>query len=209
MTANRNLRNQYFILRHGEAVSNIKKIASSWLEKFYNPLTLKGKEEIKKAAEKLKKQKINFIFSSDILRTKQTAEIIAKEIGIKKIFFDKRLREINCGILNNKSIEQVAKFWSEKEIMPSRHYLKRFQIAPPRGETYFETEKRIFDFLKEIDKKYQGKNILIVSHSRPLTLLEKAIYGYTLKKFVKIIMEKKEIKTGEARKLLKHETKTL
>ena len=56
-------------------------------------------------------------------------------------------------------------------------------------------------FLKEIDKKYQGKNILIVGHERPITLLEKAVYGYSLKKFVEIIRRKKAIKTGELRKL--------
>jgi len=60
----------------------------------------------------------------------------------------------------------------------------------------------MYGFIKEIDKKYQGKNILIISHQRPLTLLEKAIYNYDFKKFVKVITEKKEIKTGELRKLL-------
>jgi broad specificity phosphatase PhoE len=202
--------NQYFILRHGESLSNIKRVISCWPEKFYYPLTFKGRKEIKEAAKKLKKRKINLIFSSDLLRTKQSAEIIAKELGIKEIFFDKRLREVNFGILNGKLIKETEKFWDrEGKLSSLEYYSKKFQIAPPKGEDYYETEKRIFDFLKEIDKMYKSKNILIISHSHPLILLEKVVYGYDLKKFVKIIVNRKKIKTGEVRKLLKRSIKIL
>ena len=170
--------------------------------KFYFPLTKKGEKQIKEVAKELKKKKIDLIFSSDILRTKQTAKIIGKELGIKPKF-DKRLREVNVGIFNGKPIDEIGRFWDrERKLPPLEYYKKRFQVAPPKGENYTDIEKRMYGFIKEIDKKYQGKNILIISHQRPLTLLEKAIYNYDFKKFVKVITEKKEIKTGELRKLL-------
>ena len=50
------MHNKYFILRHGEAVSNEKGLISSWPEKFNNPLTIKGKKQIKKAAQESKKE---------------------------------------------------------------------------------------------------------------------------------------------------------
>ena len=53
----------------------------------------------------------------------------------------------------------------------------------------------------EMEKKYQSRSILIVSHQRTLTLFEKKINGYDMEKFIKIITAKKEIKTGELRKL--------
>ncbi len=196
------MKNQYFILRHGESLKNIKKIASCWPEKFYSPLTKKGEKQIKEVAKKLKKQKIDLIFFSDLLRTKQTALIVGKELGLKPKI-DKRLRESDYGIFNGKTINETGKFWDkEGKLTPLEYYSKRFQIAPPKGETYIEIEKRMFAFIKEIDKKYQKKNILIVSHQRPLTLLEKVIYNYDLLKFVEIITGKKEIKTGKFRKLL-------
>ena len=195
------MNNQYFILRHGQSLGNIKKIACCWPEKIYSPLTKKGEKQIQEVGQKLKKEKIDLIFSSDLLRTKQTAKIIGKELGLKPKL-DKRLREVNVGIFNGKPIKEVGRFWDrEGKLSPLEHYLKRFQFAPPKGETYTEIEKRLSEFIKEIDKKYQGKNILIVSHQRPLTLLEKAIYNYDFKKFVKIILEKKEIKISEVRKL--------
>lgn len=194
--------NQYFILRHGESLRNVLKIASSWPEKIKSPLTEKGIRQIKKAAKELKKKKIDLIFSSDLLRTRQTAGIIGKEIGIK-IRLDKRLREVNVGMLNNKPIDEVGRFWDkERKLSPLEYYKKRFKIAPDKGENYVQLEKRMFDFLKATEKKYKGKNILIVSHQRPLTLLEKAVRNYSLEKFVKIVVDKKEIKTGEVRKLV-------
>ena len=65
------LNNKYYLLRHGEAVSNAKNIASSWPEKFNNPLTKRSKEKIIEAAEELENKKIDLIFASDLLRTKK------------------------------------------------------------------------------------------------------------------------------------------
>ena len=192
--------NKYFILRHGESLRNIEKIAACWPEKNHCPLTSTGKKQIKNIAQKLKREKIGFIFSSDLLRTRQTAEIVGKELGLKPKL-DKRLREVNVGILNGKPIKEIGRFWDpEKELNPLDYYRKRFEIKPPEGETYLDIEKRLYAFIKETDKRYQGKNILIVSHQRPLTFLEKITSGHDLKKIVKIITEKKEIKTGELRK---------
>lgn len=193
--------NKFFVLRHGESLRNKKGIAVCWPEKIYSPLTKNGEKQIKQAAKKLKKEKIDLIFSSDLLRTKQTAGIVGKNLGIKPKF-DKRLREVNVGIFNGKPIDEIGRFWDkERKLAPREYFLNRFRISPPKGENYTDIEKRLTSFIKETNKKYRGRNILIVSHQRPITLFEKIIYRYDFKKFVKIIMEKKEIKTGELRKL--------
>ncbi len=196
------MRNQYYIIRHGHSLRNVRNIASCWPEKWLLPLTKKGRQEIKEVAKKIKNKKIDLIFSSDLLRTKQTAEIIGKELGIK-LRIDKRLREVNVGIFNGRPIDEIGRFWDkERKLSPEEYFLRRFQTTPPKGENYRDIEKKILKFFREIEKEYQGKNILIVSHQRIITLLEKVIYDYDLKEFVKIILEKKEIKTGELRKLL-------
>ncbi|MFH1509945.1 MAG: histidine phosphatase family protein [Candidatus Nealsonbacteria bacterium] len=195
------MKNTYYLLRHGESLKNIKGFESSWPEKTIVPLTKKGIKEAKRVAKKAKNKKINLIFSSDLLRTKQTAEIIAKELGIK-VKLDKRLREIGLGLFNGKSVKEYGSFWDKARILnPFQYYLKRYEISAPKGENYKDVEKRLKMFIKEIDGKYKGKNIIIVSHGRPLTLLEKIVNKHSFKKFVKIIMGKKEIKTGELRKL--------
>lgn len=195
------MKNQYYIIRHGHSWRNKKNVASCWPEKKPYPLTEKGKKQIRQAAKNPEDKNIDLIFTSDLLRTRQTAEIIGKATGIR-VKRDKRLREINVGIFNNQPIDKVGRFWDkERKLSPFQYYQKRFKTAPPKGETYVDVEKRLFDFIKDMEKRYKGKNILIVSHQRTLTLLEKVFYGYNLKKFAKVIFENKEIKTGEIRRL--------
>ena len=194
-------KNNYFVLRHGESLKNIKNLVSCWPENFYSPLTKKGEEQIKLSAKKTKSKKIDLIFSSDLLRTKQTAGIIGEELNLKPKY-DKRLREINSGIFNGKPLKKAGEFWAKKdELSPLEYYSRRFSIAPPKGETYIDVEKRMYDFIAETDKEYEGKNILIVSHQRPITLLEKILYGQDLKKFTDILLKKKEIGVGEVREI--------
>jgi broad specificity phosphatase PhoE len=196
------LNNNYFFVRHGESLKNTKNIASCWPEKKRFPLTRKGRKQIKGLAVKLKNKKIDLIFTSDLLRAKQTAEIVGKKLGLEPKL-DKRLREINVGILNGRSLKEIGEVWNQdKKLSPLKHYSKRFKIAPPGGETYKDAEKRMFSFLKELNQKHKDKNILIISHARSITLLEKTIYNYTIKKFVEIILKKEEIRTGELRKII-------
>ncbi|MFC1663845.1 class I tRNA ligase family protein [Patescibacteria group bacterium] len=193
--------NKYFVLRHGESVGNVKKIVHCWPEKVQNPLTKKGEKQIKEVAKKLKKEEINFVFSSDLLRTKQTAKIVSKELKVK-VKYDKRLREVNVGSLNGKKIQEIGKFWDpENKFKPVDYFLRRFKINAPKGENYVDIKKRMYGFLKDIDKMYQGKNILIVSHALPTTLLESVVKGFTSEQIIEYILNSKEIKTGECRKL--------
>lgn len=183
--------NNYYILRHGEAKSNVKNIISCWPEKFRNPLTERGRKQIRAAAKKL--ENIDLIFASDVLRTKQTAEIIARELKAK-VKFDKRLREYKVGVLNGESTAKL------REQLPS---IKRFTEKPKGGETYVDIENRVYNFLKEINSKHKGKDILIISHQLPLIWLELKTKHSSKKELVKQYYANKEkrIKTGELRKL--------
>lgn len=195
------LKNRYFISRHSESLKNVKGFQSSWPEKIRVPLTERGKKQAMEVARKIRAKKADLIFCSDLLRTKQTAEIVGREIGLKPVP-DKRLREVGLGIFNGKPSSQFVSFWNQgKRTSPLEHYGRRFKLPLPGGETYKEVELRLTSFMKEMEKKYRGKNILVVSHKRSLTLLEKVVKSYSLKKFVKIILGKKEIKIDELRKL--------
>lgn len=148
------LNNTYFILRHGEAKSNKERFVSCWPEKIYNPLTPRGIKKIKELIPILKKEKIDLIFSSDLLRTKQTAEIIAKQLKLK-VNFDKRIREHNFGIFNRKPEDEWIDFFVK---------IDRFKDRPPGGENWMDIKKRVSNFVKEINKKYRNKEILVITH---------------------------------------------
>ena len=185
------LNNKYYILRHGEAISNVKSIVSSWPEKFKNPLTFKGRKQVKEVTKKIKNKHINLVFSSDLLRTKQTAEIVSQKLKIKPKF-DKRLREIGFGYLNGRSAEELLYLNLEKE---------RIDHSFQKSETYESVLKRVYNFLRDVEKKYKGKNILIISHQCPLWILENRVNGFSLAASLKKDPDKKRIGRGELREL--------
>ncbi len=189
--------NSYFVIRHGEAESNASDTVNSNFEnsgKF--PLTGKGKKEIEEAVEKLRDNKIDMIFSSDFRRTRETAELIAEKLGVNKesLIFDKRLREVNTGVFDGKSPDEYHALFSSQE--------DKFYKNPPGGENLNELKRRAGDFLYDIEAKYRGKNILIVSHEYPIWLLFAVVRGADEKEAVKMKENKDDfIKTGGIMKI--------
>jgi isoleucyl-tRNA synthetase len=155
-------KNRYIFLRHGEALSNRKNLISSYPEKFFNPLTQKGIKEVNNAARKLKKLKIDLIVASPILRTLETARIVSEKLNVP-IITDFRLREIDFGTLNGKRVKDYHN-------VTGTTYEKYFK-APDGGENLENVKKRMISVILDLEKKYEGKNILIVSHELPLRVL--------------------------------------
>jgi broad specificity phosphatase PhoE len=189
------LKNKYFILRHGQTIHQIKKpgIIYFWPEdKPPANLTDLGRKQIKKRADFLRSQDIDFIFSSDVLRTRQTAEIIAEELGLK-VRTDPRLRDINLGDFQGKPKSEFWSFFQEKG--------ENFKEPIPNGENWSEVQKRMTDFINDVEKEHSGKNILIVGHGDPLWLLEGWLKGVTDEELLKEKKEGSLIKMGELRRV--------
>ncbi|MFA5080152.1 MAG: histidine phosphatase family protein [Candidatus Paceibacterota bacterium] len=188
-------KNKYFLLRHGKNIHQTAKKDFFYDYPDDNPpceLIEEGIKEVENAGAILKSKAINLIISSDIFRTKQTAEIIAKIIDYNKdnIKYDSGLRDINWGIYSGKEQKEGWSFYDDDA-------LKRFDIAPEGGESWQECQQRMIDILERLEKENVDKNILIISHGDPLWLLE----GYILGKS-KIELSKEmsgHIKTGEVR----------
>lgn len=183
--------NNYLILRHGRAVSNKKDIASSWPEKFHNPLTKKGEKQIQKLIPKLKEENIDLIFSSDLLRAKQTAEIISNELAIK-IKFRKNLREIDFGVFNGKSLKKWKNFFKTKK--------EKFTKKPLKGENYTDLILKTKKFIKKNNKNYRNKNILVVGHGANLVVFQAIIKELSQDEIIKN-KKKLILETGKLRKL--------
>ena len=179
-------------MRHGEAMSNVKDIVSCWPEKFKNALTKKGARMVKKAAEDLKSKSIDIVFASDLLRVKETAEIVGKILGIKPKY-DKRLREIDFGTFNSGPADDYDGYFKNDEQMIKRRI--------PGGENYSDVSKRMASFFKEMNSKYKDKNVLIISHRDPLFLLEGYAGGLSSLGSVRDVPKNKMLHKAEIRKL--------
>ncbi len=161
------------LARHGIAESNEKGFCSSYPEPTLNPLTERGRKEVESAAAGIKKEfkKIDAIYASDLLRARETAQILADELKIKNIIFEKRLRETDFGDFNGKSIKEYSdNFKSFKD---------RFLNPAPNGESFEDVTKRTRSLVREIGEKHSGKTVLIVGHQDPLFAIQMSggIYG--------------------------------
>ena len=74
--------NKYFVMRHGFAESNQKDINNSDVSDEFANHCQRVRKKFSNAVKKLKKQKIDLIFASDFLRTKETALLMAEGLNI-------------------------------------------------------------------------------------------------------------------------------
>jgi len=84
------------------------------------PLNEEGVKQTKALANRLSKEKWDLIISSNLLRARQTAELIQKSLGTASVFTDERIREINCGLIEGTTEdERVARWgvnWREQDL---------------------------------------------------------------------------------------------
>lgn len=154
-------RNRYFFVRHGESELNIKKILNTELSNTAKySLTAKGKKEAMVGVKKLKKEKIDGIFSSQFLRAKETAEIYASELGLE-ITEEPEINEYHIGpAYEEKTLDEFHEKFGDRA--------KRLDDAPPGGETWKDIRRRMIEFLSELDGKHEGKTFVIVTHADPI-----------------------------------------
>ncbi len=86
--------NQYFVMRHAEALHNVNN-TEDFRGDPDNHITGKGRDEAIKAGADLKNKNINLIVISPFLRTRETAEVVRKELGLAEglVIVDERLHE--------------------------------------------------------------------------------------------------------------------
>ena len=172
--------NTYFVMRHGEAEENIKHVVSSGADD-RNALTEEGKREAEAGGKKLRAKKITKIFTSPLLRTKQTAEIVAHALGIgpSAIVVDDRLREFDFGEFKNRPLADFFAFRDPHA----------YDDRVPGGESDLDVKRRCGEFLYEAENSLQNENVLIVTHGAGFQGLFAAAEGADKKRGKELIRE--------------------
>src|SRR5438094_10447125 len=94
---------QVIIVRHGQTQWNLKLIRQGHLD---SPLTEKGMAQAKALAQRLAQEKFSALYSSDLGRAGQTAEMIAGVTG-PEIVTDARLRESNLAACQRPNADEI------------------------------------------------------------------------------------------------------
>jgi probable phosphoglycerate mutase len=144
------------LIRHGEAQHNVSELTGGWSQ---TRLTENGVKQITLLADRLKNELMGIqtrIISSDLIRARETTQIINKAIGVQPEF-TQGLRELNNGIAAGKSKDEVSQ--NRKDTAKP---LIDYQIYPG-AETWRTFHKRVSDFMESIDLD-DGRVIIIVTH---------------------------------------------
>lgn len=162
--------NRYLAMRHGEAENNVRgTISSGWPERQKSRLTPRGRAQVERAAEGLRRSGIDLIVASDFTRTRETAELVARRLKVRGVGYDARLREVREGRLDGKPRRAYARYFAS----PADRFTKR----APGGETLPELRGRVMAALRDLEAKHRGKTILIVSHEYPIWMLYAGAQG--------------------------------
>ncbi|MEK7061810.1 MAG: histidine phosphatase family protein [Patescibacteria group bacterium] len=190
------LKNRYFIIRHGESKANVAHILLSHPKEgtVSYGLSLKGEKQVKVSISKNKRNKVLdsdvLIYSSDFLRAKETAEIAKKILGVKKINFHKNLRERYFGKYDKTSLDNIKIAWTHDEKNPNH---KHKGVESPN-----KVLKRTLALITQLEKKYRGKKILLVSHGDVLQILHTHASGKPVSRHRHIT----HLETAEIRELV-------
>lgn len=179
-----------YLIRHGE-YQNSEQVLPLRLPGF--PLNQAGAQQALQNAKYLKNKKITTIYSSSILRCKQTAQIIARELR-KRVHYSKLILEVKSpaqGI-------NLDKFNKLKKQYPGFPFSYPMHIKN-HGETVAEIYKRVYKFIFKIINKHLEENVVVVFHGDPIMIL---IYGLVNKNYNLIFHQnKKYIPKGGMAKL--------
>lgn len=144
-----------YIVRHGQTEENLQAILQGHLP---GNLTEQGKEQVRKAAERLAEAGVEFkcIVSSDLKRAMDSAHIIAMRLHLP-ITPMKELRERDWGIYTGMAVAEAAEKYKIDSI---------WHFPDSSAETDKEILQRAGNALRHLAEKYATDTIIVVTHGQ-------------------------------------------
>jgi alpha-ribazole phosphatase len=155
---------QLYLVRHGQTDWNVE---GRYQGQSDLPLNAVGRAQAAQLSQRLAGIPFIAVYSSDLQRAKETAEILAA-VGGLAVQVDPRLREIKLGQWEGQLMtEIVARYpaaWAERQRDP-------VHARAPEGETVAEVAERVAEAATAIARAHPAGPVLVVSHGVALATL--------------------------------------
>jgi probable phosphoglycerate mutase len=156
------------VARHGQTDWNLQR---RWQGHADPPLNETGRAEAQALGETLGGLGVEAIYSSDLVRARETAEIMAARLGLD-VQVDRRLREVDVGEWAGLTTAEV------EERFPDGHRRRREGMTGwESGEPYEVMERRVVEALHEIAGAHPAGPVLVVTHGGPVRAARAACGG--------------------------------
>jgi len=156
---------ELILIRHGETDWNNE---GRYQGQSDVPLNATGQKQAEDLAQKLRQETLDAIFSSDLARAQQTAQVLSDMNGAS-LFLDSRLREIDQGEWEGMLFDDIRRRYKKAFEKRLRDPL---QVAPPGGETVGQVRERVLEAIKEIINRYPHGLVAVVSHGLSLAVVK-------------------------------------
>lgn len=165
------------------------------------PIVEAGKEQARTTGANLKNEILlpEVVFVSPSPRTGLTFECMKEgwpELGeVSEVYFDERIREQEHGLITLFSDLKVffaLNPWQRELYDVDGDYFFKF----PNGENVPAVNLRIGLWLDMLNKKFQGKRILVVGHHRSILSMRVLIEGLSPEEFVRLDNFEKPLNCG-------------
>ncbi|MHA7845254.1 2,3-diphosphoglycerate-dependent phosphoglycerate mutase GpmB [Serratia sp. D1N4] len=161
---------QVYLVRHGETEWNAARRIQGQSD---SPLTAKGEYQAQQVAKRVRLEGITHVITSDLGRTRRTAQIIAEACGCD-VINDVRLRELHMGVLEERLIDSLT---PQEEQWRKQMVDGTADARIPQGESMTELGARVRAALESCLELPQGSKPLIVSHGIALGCLISTVLG--------------------------------
>ena len=164
---------EIILIRHGETEWNSQKRMQGHSN---SDLSEVGRGQIQALGELMKNVSFDHIYSSDSLRTSQTAEAITQYSG-HTLQFDQRIREKNLGVFEGLTSTEA------KERHPEIYRLFKTAGANyviDEGESTQQLLERALEFSEEIRLRHPQERVVMVTHGGVVRVLMKHALGLSI-----------------------------
>jgi probable phosphoglycerate mutase len=154
----------YFV-RHGESEANTGHVISNRESPF--GLTERGRDQARALSDKLNDIPFGAIFSSPVLRARETADILSQSLQVTYQVTE-ALREYDCGILEEKSDEESWRW--HRHFYDSWTLHHNYLNRPEGGESFVDIQRRFLPFIDFL-RQQGGDPVLLVGHGGLFNLM--------------------------------------
>lgn len=164
---------EWYFVRHGETKWNAQRRVQGHTD---IPLHDPGRSALQFTAKRLALVHFDFIYSSDLVRATETAEIIIAENKATppEACVDPALREVSFGDFEGMTWEEMS---SSDEGLRLHQDQRNLDYAPPRGESYRDLLNRLAKFADFLQSHHANDDVLIVGHGAALRALVVKLLG--------------------------------
>ena len=171
------LANRFSIMRHGQSKANARGIIVSRIENDQRGdygLTELGRQQVLAAARCCGMPEGTVICSSDFSRARQTAEIVRAQLGAPPVVDAPALRERCFGDLEGTATGNYARVWAADAAGTGNTGTGNTGTGEPAGgvEPAAAVLDRTTALVADLERRYAGRDILLVSHGDTLQILQ-------------------------------------